>query len=385
MVASIYYIKDILFIAITKLFLAIRKKHILALVFCLICASLSAFLDALTLVAIAIAVCFNFYAIYYRVASNSNDSEEEFEEFRGFLRNMIMHGAVGTIIGGAMTIVGEPQNLMIGTKMGWSFADYFKHCGVIAVPVTLAGFLLCPLLEIFRFPGFGYQLSDKIRRLIVDDYNKRARELFAAENKFKYSLQGVVAVCLILALAFHVAEVGLIGIAVIVTVSAFSGLTREHDFSEPFNNAMPFATLIVIFFAILAVVHDQHLVTPMIHWVLSFEGELQLLILYLVNGALSMVSDSVFVASVFITEVDDAYQTGAFSLDWYENLAVVVNMGTNIPSLGTPNGTAGFLFLLTSSLAPLIRLSYFRMLMLMLPYFIALSTIGGVMMFFFLR
>jgi len=74
----------------------------------LICASLSAFLDALTLVAIAIAVCFNFYAIYYRVESGSGN-EKELEEFRGFLRNLIIHGTVGTIMGGATTLVGEPQ------------------------------------------------------------------------------------------------------------------------------------------------------------------------------------------------------------------------------------------------------------------------------------
>ena len=60
-------------------------------------------------------------------------------------------------------------------------------------------------------------------------------------------------------------------------------------------------------------------------------------------------------------------------------------MGTNIPSLGTPNGTAGFLFLLTSALSPVIRLSYLRMLQLMLPYFIVLSSIGGAMAYFFLQ
>ncbi|MDR2935696.1 MAG: sodium/proton antiporter, partial [Candidatus Adiutrix sp.] len=240
-----------------------------------------------------------------------------------------------------------------------------------------------PLLEIFRVPGFGYQLSEDIRRLIVGDYEKKARQA-AGQGRYKFMLQGLVAGLLFVALGFHVAEVGLIGLAVIVILSAFSGLTKEHDFSEAFNNAMPFVTLIVIFFAILAVVHEQHLVTPVIHWVLSFEGRVQLLLLYAVNGVLSMVSDSVFVASVFITEMDKAYQDGAFTLDWYQNLATVINMGTNITSLGTPNGTAGFLFLLTSSLAPLIKLSYLEMVRIMIPYFLTLSLTGGVMIYFFL-
>jgi len=111
---------------------------------------------------------------------------------------------------------------------------------------------------------------------------------------------------------------------------------------------------------------------------------MQLLVLYIVNGVLSMVSDSVFVAAVFISEMDTAHKAGAFSTDWYQNIATVINMGTNIPALGTPNGTAGFLFLLTSALSPLIKLSYFRMLAIMIPYFIVLSTVGGIVVYFFL-
>jgi len=51
-------------------------------------------------------------------------------------------------------------------------------------------------------------------------------------------------------------------------------------------------------------------------------------------------------------------------------------MGTNIPSVATPNGQAAFLFLLTSALAPLIRLSYFEMVKLALPYAIIMSITG---------
>ena len=388
MVAGIYYLKDVLSLLFTKLFISVRKKWQVSLVFCVVSALTASFLDALTLLAVLIAVCFNFFAIYHRVAGAyaddpKNQANAEFDEFRGFLRNLIMHSAVGTALGGTLTIVGEPQNLMIGTKMGWSFVEFFQHCGVIAVPVMVAGFITCPLLEIFHFPGFGYQLSDQIRQLIISDYEKKAKQA-AGQGRYKYILQGVMAVVLILALAFHVAEVGLVGLAVIIILSAFTGMTKEHDFSEAFNNAMPFVTLIVIFFAILAVVHDQHLVGPLIRWVLSFEGHAQLLVLYLSNGILSMVSDSVFVASVFIAEMDIAYQDGVFSLEWYQNVATVINMGTNITSLGTPNGTAGFLFLLTSSLAPLIKLSYLEMVKIMVPYFLVLSTTGGLAVYFLL-
>jgi len=60
----------------------------------------------------------------------------------------------------------------------------------------------------------------------------------------------------------------------------------------------------------------------------------------------------------------------------FDKLAVAINTGTNIPSVATPNGQAAFLFLLTSALAPVIRLSYGRMVMLALPYTITMSLTG---------
>ena len=53
-----------------------------------------------------------------------------------------------------------------------------------------------------------------------------------------------------------------------------------------------------------------------------------------------------------------------------------VNTGTNLPSVATPNGQAAFLFLLTSALAPVIRLSYLRMVIMALPYTLTLTVSG---------
>lgn len=68
----------------------------------------------------------------------------------------------------------------------------------------------------------------------------------------------------------------------------------------------------------------------------------------------------------------------------FEKLAVAINTGTNIPSIATPNGQAAFLFLLTSTLAPVIKLSYGRMVVHALPYTITMSTTGLLATYFFL-
>ena len=97
---------------------------------------------------------------------------------------------------------------------------------------------------------------------------------------------------------------------------------------------------------------------------------------FVANGVLSMISDNVFVATVYINEVADALKQGNITREQFDMLAVAINTGTNLPSVATPNGQAAFLFLLTSALAPLIRLSYGKMMFMALPYTIVLSGVG---------
>jgi NhaB family Na+:H+ antiporter len=134
--------------------------------------------------------------------------------------------------------------------------------------------------------------------------------------------------------------------------------------------------LLVVFFAIVAVLHDQHIFQPLVTAVLAMEGSLQAAMFYIANAVLSAVSDNVFVATIYITEVKKAFLEGAISREQLDALAVAINTGTNIPSIATPNGQAAFLFLLTSALAPLIRLSYGRMLWMALPYTVTMTTTG---------
>ena len=117
----------------------------------------------------------------------------------------------------------------------------------------------------------------------------------------------------------------------------------------------------------------------MIEYVLSLEKQVQGPAFYMANGILSAVSDNVFVATVYVDEVGQALLKNEIDRDTFDLLAVAINTGTNIPSVATPNGQAAFLFLLTSALAPLVRLSYGRMVIMALPYTIVMSITGLVM------
>ena len=169
---------------------------------------------------------------------------------------------------------------------------------------------------------------------------------------------------------------GLIGLLVIVLLTAFNGITDEHDIGHAFNEALPFTALLVVFFAIVAVIHEQHLFTPVIDAVLAMSDEVRPAMFFLANGLLSAISDNLFVATVYIGERDAAWKFGEIDRAEFDRLAIAINTGTNLPSVATPNGQAAFLFLLTSALAPLIRLSYGTMVVMALPYTIVLTGVG---------
>ncbi len=408
MVAGIYFMQDMLLFIFSKMLVNVKSKIKISLFFCIMGAFLSAFLDALTVTAVVMTVAYGFYKIYHKYVSTHSEHEhdpknddgitdeqhrKDLDSFRAFLRNIMMHAAVGTALGGATTLVGEPQNLIIGEKLKWHFADFFVHCAPVSIPVLIIGLITCVLLEKFKIMGYGYELPDRVRAILKEyvdkeDANRSSRE------KLKLVVQGIVGCLLVVSLAFHLAEVGIIGLTVIILLTAFNGITEEHQIGHAFQEALPFTALLVVFFSIVAVIHDNELFKPVIDYVLSLGGQKQLVAYYIANGALSSISDNVFVATVYMNETAAHFKDYLHLLSHgvgiaahatpkevafltqYQKMAVAINMGTNIPSVATPNGQAAFLFLLTSSLAPVIRLSYMEMVKLALPYTITMSLTG---------
>lgn len=398
MVAGIFFMKDMLLYTFTKILLRIHSKPLLGFMFCLAGAVMSAFLDALTVTAVVMAVAMGFYGIYHKFASGvpSEDDHDhsdddrihekhrtDLDQFRAFLRSLIMHAAVGTALGGVCTLVGEPQNLLIGSQSGWGFVEFFIRMSPVTVPVLLIGFFTCILLEVLGWFGYGAKMPEKVREILAEFDTQEAAKR-TSRQKAALVAQGLVAVWLVIGLLFHLAPVGLIGLSVIVLASVLSGITEEHRIGRAFHEALPFTALLAVFFVIVSVINDQQLFAPFIRQVLALDAAHQISAFYMVNGILSSISDNVFVASVYIGEVKRALLAGEIGRDQYDLLAVAINTGTNIPSVATPNGQAAFLFLLTSALAPLIRLSYGRMVIMALPYTVVMTLVGYVMVHFFL-
>ncbi len=399
MVAGIFFMKNLLLFLFSRILLGIKSKKALSLMFLLVSAFLSAFLDALTVTAVVISVGVGFYGIFHKVAAgidykdreDINTDEEVYEQhradlgqFRSFLRSLMMHAAVGTALGGVCTLVGEPQNLLIANTASWEFTEFFLRMAPVTIPVLFAGIIVCYFLETFKVMGYGALLPDTVRTVMEEDQVNRDAKRTKKDN-WNLVMQALVGVWLIIALALHLSTVGLIGLSVIVLASAFTGVIDEHAIGKSFEEALPFTALLTVFFVIVAVIFDQQLFTPIIQYIFTMDSDSQVAAFYMANGVLSAISDNVFVATVYVGEIKQAAINGVINRETFDLLSVAINTGTNIPSVATPNGQAAFLFLLTSGLAPLIRLSYMRMVVMALPYTIVMTIIGLIGVLYFLK
>lgn len=390
MVAGVHFLRSMLYRMISHILLGIHSRIVLNLVIIVVVSVFSAFLDALTILAVLVAVTLGFYQVYHHAVSTRSyrddpdltdehvheHQRQDLQQFRAVLQSLLMHGAIGTAIGGVCTLVGEPENIVIGSAAGWNFVEFFLQVAPSTIPTLLAGFATCWVIERFRWFGYGAELPVGVRKILLDE-DRRLRELHTPRDRLMLIAQGLVAILMVLGLAFHVAEIGLIGLAVIVLVSTISGVTDEHHIAEAFTPGLPFASLLVVFYVIVAMIGSLQMFDAIIRWVLTLEPQSQVFMIFLTNGALSAISDNVFVAAIYMKELKAAFDAGLISRELFDAQSVAVVMGTGIPSMSTPNGQAAFLYLLTSAVAPLIRLGYGRMLWMAFPYAVVTTLVAG--------
>ncbi len=89
-----------------------------------------------------------------------------------------------------------------------------------------------------------------------DDQSRRQR---TRQDKIRLIVQAIIGVWLVTALALHLAEVGLIGLSVIILATSLTGVTDEHAIGKAFTGISPFTALLTVFFSVVAVIIDQQL------------------------------------------------------------------------------------------------------------------------------
>jgi NhaB family Na+:H+ antiporter len=85
---------------------------------------------------------------------------------RSFLRSLLMHGCVGTALGGCATVVGEPQNLVIARYLNWDFKDFAVKMFPISGTVLPIGLWTCLMLEMLGIFDYGAKMPVHVRKVL---------------------------------------------------------------------------------------------------------------------------------------------------------------------------------------------------------------------------
>lgn len=376
MVPGVQFIKKFLLFIFTKILFNIRSKIYLSLTYFIISAFLSAFLDAITVIIVIITVTKEIYTIYHSnlIHSKNHFCKKEMEYFKAFLRSLVMQASIGSTLGGAITMIGEPQNIIIAKAIGWDFFIFFKKMYPVTIPVILCAVITSIAVEKFKLFGYGYILSDNAKRVFFN-YNKKIN-FNDASNNMDVCIQFVIFIWLIIAITLHLADISLIGLSIIILSTSLCGINNENSIGKEFTETLPFVSLLIIFFVIVSIINQQKLFYPIINFILQSKNNSQIIWLYFFNGFLSAISDNVFIGSIFINEIKKFFLDGIINFKKFETLAITINAGTNFLSIATPNGQAALLFLLTSRLSLLIDFSYKRILFMTLPFTFVVSITG---------
>jgi len=378
MVAAVSFLKQFMTYMFVNLLVKVPNKVVLSFIICSLAAILSAFLDALTVTAVLITVVGQLYDIVlnFRAGKSYGDSVGKYtddelrealgpqiQDYRQFLRSIMIHGLIGTALGGVMTMVGEPQNVMLVKIINtiltqtdlplWDFQTFFIRMLPVTLPTLLAGLTTTIILEKFKLFGFGKVMTSEEKEVIMEWRNQYIQSMNQTE-RLSLMMQGVVALLLVFMLITHFAEVGLIGLVIIIFASATTGKKDEHDFVPAFEEGGPFLVVLGVLFAFVAMLHEQHTFMPAINFAATLGDHDQRNFFFGASGVLSAISDNVFVAKIFMDAAIDMVKDGNLTLQeikHLENLTVSINAGTNIFSVFTPNGQAAFLYFLMSALA----------------------------------
>ena len=394
MVTAIYFLKDLLLYVFSNLLVWVRNKYVLSVMVMMLTTIMSAFLDALTVTAALLTAVAAFSTVIEdHLTSDTPDNhdldqtplavaerlalvqatDEARGELRGYMRNLLMHGLMGTVVGGISTLVGEPQNLLIGNVLDWDFIEFARRMAPITVAVLISAPVLCVLIEKLSWFGYGHQFPEMGERALLTLKSNLTEQGF--DSKLK--AQAAVTLLLCVALITHVIAIGVIGLATIILLSSINGTVERGKIASAFDEALPFTALLVVFFAIIAIIDAQHLFDGITFLIFSLGEASRPALVFGVTGILSMISDNVFIAAIYIGEISNVWKEGIIGREEYEGLAIAVNAGTNLPSVATPSGQAAFLFALTSSLAPRLGLSYLYMVKAAIPYTVVLSLVGA--------
>ncbi len=230
-------------------------------------------------------------------------------------------------LGGSATMCGDPPNIIIGTSLGYSFADFITNTGLIAA-ISLI------LIVVYYFLVFRKELAGE--KLSQADVDAMPDPKEAITNKMSFAISTLIFLCAVVLLVTH-AQTGLT-VAFIGTVIALVTLVVAGPKAITLLKKVDYKTL--LFFIGLFMVVGGLEQTGILEIIAGFIGNvshgnlhLMVAIILWVSAIASAFVDNIPFAATMIPVIKSLAATQGVDLS---TLAWALSMGTDIGGSATP-------------------------------------------------
>ena len=234
-------------------------------------------------------------------------------------------------LGGSATMCGDPPNIIIGTSLGYSFADFITNTGVMA-GISLV-FVVVYYLIVFR-----QELRAQSTQSL--DVDSMPAPVEAITNKKDFAVSTVIFLCAIILLVTH-AQTGLT-VAFIGAVIAVVTMIASGKGALKLLKKVDYATL--LFFIGLFIVVGGLEQTGVLEIIAEFIGKiskgnlkLMVAIIIWISAVASALVDNIPFAATMVPVIKSLAATQGVDLSI---LAWALSMGTDIGGSATPIGAS---------------------------------------------
>ena len=234
-------------------------------------------------------------------------------------------------LGGSATMCGDPPNIIIGTSLGYSFGDFLKNTGIMAV-ISMV-FIVIYFLLVFR-----KELAEQAKVEINTANMPSPKD--AIKNKKDFVISSLIFACAVVLLITH-AQTGLT-VAFIGAVIAVATLVAAGKYALTLLRKIDYKTL--LFFIGLFIVVGGLEQTKVLELIAEFIGRvskgnlhLMIAIIIWVSALASALVDNIPFAATMVPVIKSLAATQGVDLT---TLAWTLSMGTDIGGSATPIGAS---------------------------------------------
>ncbi len=232
-------------------------------------------------------------------------------------------------LGGAATMCGDPPNIIIGTSLGYTFADFISNTGIIVL-----------ISIIVILPYFYIVMGRKIKAGAVVDASTAPAPSSAITSKSGFAISCVIFLLAVVLLITHAATgltVSTIGIAIAILTLACAGKKALHLLKKVDYKTLLFFVGLFVAVSGLECTGVLEILAGFIEKLSGGNSVIIIIIIVLGSAIASAFVDNIPFAATMIPVIKALAATQGMELS---TLAWALSMGTDIGGSATPIGAS---------------------------------------------